>query len=192
MQKKSIQEYYKSGTTVRYLLDAKQGFPIHSDRGIAYNLGLFFEYLDTLGLTVTKRLTGNLKDLLTELRATSNPSRLTGAQAAKLSREISEIRKTLGAELMGLNAFVVTPKILDTSKLLDDVPALFAPGVFNSLSEIARFDLTEAAHCIASNVQRQPLFIYCVGRRWSCEISTGAWSSRSGSSPLCGARLSLI
>ena len=148
-QKKAIAEYYKFGTSVRYLQDAKQGFPIDHPMGILHNLRLFFGHLDNIDLHVTKRLTDDLKAILDELSLSPENSCLSGEQAKRLNSAISDIRKTLGAELMGVYAFVITPKIIDTSKLLDAVPSLFGSGVFDSLPEIARYDFTEAARCIA-------------------------------------------
>lgn len=149
MQKKTIHEYYKFGTAARYLQDAKPGFPVHSDAGIIFNLSLFLEYLDRLDLAVTKRLSAPLQKLFVDLKATPNPSGLEAEHATKLRKEITSIRKTLGAELKGIHAFIVTPKILDTSRLLEDVPNLFSPSVFSNLPELARFDFTEAGRCIA-------------------------------------------
>ncbi len=62
---------------------------------------------------------------------------------------MNDIRKTLEVELAGFTAFVVTPKILDTGKLLNNVPSLLRPNVFSDLPEIAQHDLSEAGKCIA-------------------------------------------
>lgn len=158
MQKKTIHEYYKFGTSVRYLQDAKENFPIHGESGIVSNLTSFMGYLDSLGLAVSRRMSEALQKILEDLKASPNPSGLTAPQATKLYKEISAIRPTLAAELKGLHAFIVTPKVLDTTRLLEDIPNLFAPGVFASLPELARFDFTEAGRCIAFELSTASAF----------------------------------
>ena len=59
------------------------------------------------------------------------------------------LRGTLEAELKGLQAYTVTPKRIDTTKLIEEIPGLLAPDVFSKLPDIARYDLNEAGVCIA-------------------------------------------
>lgn len=53
------------------------------------------------------------------------------------------------AEAGGNMAFIVTDKRIDVDKLLNNIPLLMAPEVFESLPEIAKYDFKEAGRCIA-------------------------------------------
>ena len=55
MKAKSVYHYFWFGTCVRYLQDAREGHPIHEGSGVVYNIERFFENLDELGLSVTRR-----------------------------------------------------------------------------------------------------------------------------------------
>jgi hypothetical protein len=137
-------DYFFFGTCVRYLEDIRTGYRIHTtDEGmyVLGNLSAFYSYLNELNLQVTYRASGNLLPLLEELGESDKDARLTEDQAQKLSSAMHEVRCTLEAELKGFEIYVVTPKRIDTVRLLHDISALFAPAVFEKLPEIARYDL---------------------------------------------------
>ena len=149
MKKQSIFQFYWFGTCMRYLQDASNTMKIHESSHILYNIDEFFKYLTDLELLVTQRATYDLEELREELSSTAKNSTLSTAQASKLREIMHGIRKTLDAEIEGFEAFVVTPKRLDIKKLLDDIPSLLAPDIFELLPDIAKYDLTEAGKCIA-------------------------------------------
>lgn len=62
---------------------------------------------------------------------------------------MDKLSTTLLGEIRLFEAYVVTPKRIDVAKLVDDVPALFSPGIFERLPEIAKNDFNEAGKCIA-------------------------------------------
>jgi hypothetical protein len=149
MLAKSIHDYYWFGTCVRYLQDAQDNYPLHLPSGVLTNLRRFFTYLDELGLQVTKRAAWDLAKLTEELESTSKDSNLGEDQAKRMRKIVDLLRSTLEAELEGFVAFVVTPKRIETSKLLNGVDSLFNPELFGHLPEIAIHDFTEAGKCIA-------------------------------------------
>lgn len=149
MLAKSIGGYFLFGTCVRFLQDARKGQFIHGNGYMIDNLQHLFNHLDELNLQVTQRASHNLKELMTELQASEQTSLLTDVQATKLGGFVNDLRKTLEAELGGFEAYVVTPKRLDVTKLLDTVYDLFAPDVYWLLPEIAMHDFAEAGKCIA-------------------------------------------
>jgi hypothetical protein len=149
MQSVPLYRYWQFGTNVRYLQDARQNAPIHGPGKILANIESLFRRLNELDLRVSIRASAELRKIETELKATAAESRLSASQASKLSDAISDLRKTLEAELKGINAYTVSPKRLNTEKLIDEVESLLAPGVFVSLSPVARHDLAEAAKCVA-------------------------------------------
>jgi hypothetical protein len=150
MKKEPIDGYIYFGACVRYLQDCEPGIKINGRGYILYNIGSFFDYLDALGLQVTQRASEELANIRDEFsKKTDKNAELTQEEASRLGKIIENIRNTLEAELAGYHAFVVTPKILDTEKLLNDVSALMRPKVFGALPEVAQYDLSEAGKCIA-------------------------------------------
>ena len=151
MISKSIFHFFWFGTCVRYLQDAEEGYTLGEDGGDAtiHNLTAFFQYLDELELQVTNRASYELRKFFDELSLLDSKSKLTKTQASRLSKLITELRKTLFAELRGFHAYVVTPKHLDVRRLLEDVPSLLKPEHYNGLPSIAQYDLAEAGKCIA-------------------------------------------
>jgi hypothetical protein len=150
MEKKSIRGYFFFGTAVRYLQDAKDGYKVSGTGAILDNIDTCLNQLDELGLKVTKNAAWELIQFRSELAAIEDKSSvLSKEQSNKLKRICYPLRSTLEAELLTLEAFVVTPKRLDIDKLLNDVGSLISPGVFSVLPEITQYDLMEAGKCIA-------------------------------------------
>ncbi len=149
MLAKSIGGYFYFGTCVRFLQDARRGQSIHVGGTIIDNLQSLFNSLDELNLQVTQRASYKLKELMKELKGAEANSSLTEVQATKLVGLVNDLRKTLEAELGGFKAYVVTPKRLDVTKLLDKVNDLFAPDIYELLPHIAMHDFAEAGKCIA-------------------------------------------
>jgi len=83
---------------------------------------------------------------------------LSEKDASTLSESITEIRKTLMAEMEGIFDYVITPKRLDIKKLLENIEGLFAPDVYNRMPEIARYDFQEAGKCISFDLPTAAAF----------------------------------
>lgn len=152
MKRISIIEYFSFGTCVRYLQDIKSGDMIKGQPFVLENIGRFVTTLEELGLVVTlsTRAAFDLKELRKELdKVKDKAATLSEEQAERLQILITDIRKTLEPELLQCEAFIVTPKILDTKKLLDNVDSLLRPNVFSALPDITKYDLMEAGKCIA-------------------------------------------
>ena len=148
MQKKSVGRFYNFGTTMRYLQDARKGFPIKAKNQVLDNINRFLKNIENLELNVTKRASRELYTFKQEMEKAENEA-LSILQATNLARIMNNIRLTLDAEIAGLFSFIVTPKHLDINKLLDNVPSLFAPNIFNEFPDIAKYDFIEAGKCIA-------------------------------------------
>lgn len=149
MQSVPVYRFWQFGTNVRYLQDAREGYAIHHKSGILPNIAVLFKRLDELELRVTARAAKPLRNIEEELKGTPADAKLTGAQATKLSKAIGDLRQTMEAELKGINAYTISPKRLDVEKLLEDVASLFAPEAFEALTAVAKYDLSEAAKCVA-------------------------------------------
>lgn len=149
MKQVPIFNYYWFGTCVRYLTDAKSGVFIKKEGYILDNINSFFGYLDDLGLQVTRRAAIDLKKMEIELETLADDAVMTKEQINELNSVMVSLRKTLDAELKGFFVYMIYPKRLDTTKLLEDVSALFTPNVYIELPEIAQRDFAEAGKCIA-------------------------------------------
>lgn len=151
MRPVTVYHYWYFGTAVRFLQDIHEGTAIHPDGMVLDCLNTVFSRLDSLELSVSLETLAaeRLSKLRNELKESDPTATFTAQQSRTLHREIDNLRLTLEAELRGIEAFVISPKRLDVKKILGDVPALFAPNVFESLSSVAQYDITEAARCIA-------------------------------------------
>ena len=133
---------------MRYLQDVREHFSFTGKDYIAENIERFINNLLELDLKVTYRASHKLHDFserMSELEIES----LNDAQADELRNIMSDIRLTLDAEIAGIYAFITTSKRLDTEKMLEDMPSLFLPGIFELFPDIAKYDFDEAGKCIA-------------------------------------------
>jgi hypothetical protein len=151
MREQSINEYLWFGTVLRYLQDVRQGYEVHGDAFVAANMQRFLDGLARLGLTITANAATNegVYEILEELNSTEDDARLTSAQAARITKAVTAVRKTLSAEGAEKKAFVTAPKRWDVDRLLTDPGAMFGEGVYEELDSQAAFDFKEACKCIA-------------------------------------------
>jgi hypothetical protein len=158
MKSKPISNYIFFGTALRYLQDAEEGWSVYGTAQILENIDSFLVDLQEFELPVTQRAAYELHKLRDELAKSDSDHKLTADEASKLSKIMHDVRKTLFAEAGGNVAFIVTDKRIDVNKLLSDVPALIAPGVFDSLPDVAQYDFIEAGKCIAFEVPTAAAF----------------------------------
>jgi len=145
----NVWSYIKVGTGFRYLQDATKGRRIHGDSFILENIARFLKMLDDFQLHVTRRASDRLRRLQEELSQKNQDAALSASEAEELREAIKVIRATFSAETKGIYSYVVTEKRLDVEKLINDPKGLFAPEVFDQLSDIAQSDFKEAGRCIA-------------------------------------------
>jgi len=157
MIKQSILSYYIFGTEMRYLQDAAEGKHIKDTGFILDNINRFLTNLDRLDLVVTNRASWKLRGCRDSLAQGENTC-LDSSQAAELRQIMRDLRLTLDAEIQGIHAFTTTPKRLDLEKLLNDVSSLFAPGIYASFPDIAKYDFAEAGKCIAFELPTSAAF----------------------------------
>lgn len=175
MRSKPIWDYIFFGTSLRYLQDAKEGWTVHGVGHVLENIDSFFSCLEEFELPVTQRAAYGVAQLRDELAESDSDDGLTSAEADRLTQLMNDVRKTLDAESIGSVAFIVVEKRIDVNKLLSDVPALMAPGVFDALPDIAQYDLMEAGKCIAFELPTAAAFHLLRGsesmlRRFYCSI----------------------
>jgi hypothetical protein len=154
MIRRALQFYFYFGTAVRYLQDARPGDRIADDdaggRRIRTNLGLVFAHMADLKLqTLQTPAAERLRELQQQFAGCRGDAVLSEQQFRALESDVSELRAALEAELTGTYAYSLSPGGEELQALLDDPAALFAPGIYATVPEPARLDLTAAAHCIA-------------------------------------------
>ncbi|MFQ5588398.1 MAG: hypothetical protein ACE5F7_06115 [Nitrospiria bacterium] len=149
MQAKNVWSYIKVGTGFRYLQEATRGRAIHGDNFVLGNIERFLLSLDELELRVTSRAADKLRALRERLSQKGELAELSKSEADELKGIIKEIRGTFSAEAKGIYTYIVTEKRLSTEKLLSHMEDLFAPKVFEQLTNVAQYDFKEAGRCIA-------------------------------------------
>src|SRR4051794_12319973 len=108
MRKQATDDYIQLGTNIRYLLDTTEGTLLHGDARVVGNIVLTLELLESLDLTVSRRLAFRvgLEALQGELEATPLDASLDASQAARLKVMASQLRETTLAEASGIFAYV--------------------------------------------------------------------------------------
>jgi hypothetical protein len=146
-----LSDYYWLGMCVNYLLGAGDNYPVHGEGGILENVDLFLSSVRTFGLVVTAQVATaqGLVELRNHLCGLDPQATLSQHRAEQLRGLMETVCITLEAEIEGFESYVVSPKRIDVTMLMENVPELFAPGVFDQLPESARHDFAEAGKCIA-------------------------------------------
>lgn len=158
MKSRSIEDYIFFGTEIRYLQDATAGMSVHPEGFILNNINSFLSHVDEFQLPVTRRACGDLERFRDRLAALPEFHLLTATEESELKKLMEHVRLTLFAEAGGNIAFIVTDKRIDVNKLLRNMPALFSPGVADSLPDIAQYDFGEAGRCIAFELPTSAAF----------------------------------
>lgn len=151
MQSRPIYPYISFGTCIRYLQDADTNYHIRGEGRVLKNLEAFLIKIEQLNLVVTKR-SPRIQDLVKlkeELALQLSEDRLNDDQAQRLKEIIKDLRLILTAETSGKFAFTVTEKRIDVEKLLSDVKSLMPTGVFEAISNFAKYDFEQAGRAIA-------------------------------------------
>jgi hypothetical protein len=131
-------------------MDIKAGAVVHGAGRVEGNLESLLEYLQRFDLFVTRRLLeAQLGEMIKEFAAAPADAKVTAEQATKLSEAMVAIRNTLEAEARGKVAWIASDKRYAIEKLMNNMGSLMAPGIFNSLPPIARFDFDQAGKLIA-------------------------------------------
>ncbi len=149
MKSQPILDYILLGGGHEYLQVARKGRLIHGDAHILDNVQWFLSRLDEFHLVVTRRAARKLVEFKETVGESPADHKLTEQEASELRTIMKDLDTTFRAEAAGNVAFIVTDKRIDVNKLISDMPALMAPGVFDALPEIAQYDFQEAGKCIA-------------------------------------------
>lgn len=160
MERRPTSDYVWLGTSLRYLHDARAGYPIHGIGNVVDNIGWLHRLLPRLGFPVSARAIAwsELALIEQELATLEQDALLDDSHEERLGTAMGHMWATVLAEASGVYAFVVSEKRLPVDKLLEDPGCLLAPGIFRALSDAARLDLEQAARCIAYEVPTAAAF----------------------------------
>lgn len=159
METNEIYTYILYGTCIRFLQDRIEGNYINGDGYVLNNIDMFLHSTDKIGLRVTSRAANSLRTFREKLsQFKGKEDGLTSEHAKDLKQIMNDLRQTLDAEAHLFSTYVVTPKIIDVNRLLDDVPSLFRPNIFKSVPVIAQSDFTAAGKCIAYELPTSAAF----------------------------------
>lgn len=159
MEKRATSGYIYLGTAIRYLVGIHQGAPVHGDGAVADNIRGLLDRLETYEFHVARRVAREIEDLgiKWELELAdhegddewSHSRVLSADEASVLGDRARIVRETVLAEASGKIAFIATDKRYTVQKLLEDVGSLFGEGIFDGLSDIAKFDFIEGGKALA-------------------------------------------
>jgi hypothetical protein len=152
-------EFFGFEACVGHLADIRKGHEVVGDESVGHHMTQFFEYLDSLGLLVTKRVaTGELVDVLKNLTKYDDDSGLEEKDAQAIREALGIIRPASEAALSRVRVYKPTSKRIDLQKLLGNTGGLFAPNVFEKLPKIARSDFEKVGKCIAFELPTAAVF----------------------------------
>lgn len=135
-----------------FLQTLEYGQVIESENsgGIKGNLRGFLNRLEKFGFHVTRRAATGLEKYCKEkCTGKSDGDTLSDEEVDRIRVLATEIRSTFDAEALGLFAHILTDGRFSSDSLLNDPWKLFADTTKDRLPSIARFDIEEAAKCIA-------------------------------------------
>ena len=155
MKETSIFDYYAFGFNYNLWRD---GWATKKNSEAVADLKSFFENVSTLELQVTSRVVASLRGVLESLEKLKGEDILAKAEAEKIEQTIADADKTLDAELQLKKVLSVTPKRFDVEMLLQSPRNLLSSGCWDSMSDTAKKDFSEATRCIAMSLSTAAAF----------------------------------
>jgi hypothetical protein len=149
MKTQTPHAFYRLGSSLRYLLDAKVGWLVKGETKIHSNILGVIKNVEELQLPVTLCALQKLRKLEESLGGAKPEDTLSKEQATELHDAARSVREVVNAELKSLIVYAITPKKFPTDRLIADMSFLFPNGVYAQLSALAQYDIAEAGKCIA-------------------------------------------
>lgn len=165
MIKRNIRGIADLGRGLRYLMERQAGDLIIAEneggvRGVYVlsAINALLKRLDEYGFRVTLVASKNLKSLRDKFKEMEPGSYLSPEHATDLHEISQRLSHTFNAEASTIYAFFVRDKHISTDKLIDNPRDLLNKGVFDKLSDIARYDIQEAAKSLAFELNTAAAF----------------------------------
>lgn len=155
MRPVKLYPYIILGSSLRYLLDVREGLPIKQvpsseEIPLMKHLKRVKSLLADMGLGVSHRaFQDKLGEVLKSLQNSPQHSTLSEKQAESIREGMQTVATIWKYEVVNLEAYIITEKRLPVNRLLADVSKLFAESVYYVLPDIAQYDFAQAGKCIA-------------------------------------------
>ncbi|MFY1617850.1 hypothetical protein [Micromonospora sp. WMMD736] len=158
MEALSIEKYVLLGNDIRLMLGVQEGVHLYAPKTLEYCMKRFVESCKAQRLHVTLRVFERQFEAILNLWQEHHANlegdekvacKLSADEAILIRQAAHIVQSTLVAEAQGIYAYVTKDKRFNVDKLLNDVESIMAPGVFDKLPEVAKYDLGEAGRCIA-------------------------------------------
>ncbi len=150
MKQQNISYLFNLGTDFQFLVRIEAGTRCFGEKSVDTIILRFLESLEKYDLHVTRECASQLEDFQTNIGEKSEDRKTTKDEALEIRKIMKDIWTVLYAEAPTKYFYVLSDKRLGTKRLLDDVGALFAEGIFEQLPDISKKDFVEAGRCIAS------------------------------------------
>ena len=165
MRNVKLHPYLLLGSSIRYLLDVREGMLINGPRTKRDELSLLAHlkrvesHLSYMGLNVTAQaFKGELGEHIKTFEKLSEGTIISKKQAQDVLERMKVVADVLRYEATNLQAYIIAEKRLPVNKLLTDISGLFGDGVFWVLPELCKYDFTQAGKCIAFEVPTAAAF----------------------------------
>jgi hypothetical protein len=149
MQRKNAFEYMRLGALMQFLIQCETKLAVHGTYGVVHGIDDLVSSIEAASLPVSIRAAQKLRGERQSLGVLPQDARLSQADRDRLSDIVLSLRDTVQAEVQGIELLTPTPKRIDVWRLQQAPEQLFAPGIFESLPDLTRLDLSEAALCIS-------------------------------------------
>ena len=159
-----LNPYILLGTSIRYVLDVREGLPIRQktrrdELSLLNHMKQVEAQLIRMGLNVTSQaFQGELGDYLKRLERVPEDATLSRPQADEIVERVKLVADVLKYEATNLQAYIIPDKRLPVVKLLSDVSGLFGECVFTALPDLAQYDFAQAGKCIAFDLPTSAAF----------------------------------
>lgn len=149
MKSEKLWKFIHFGGCLSFLKSVKNGYFVHGSGYILNNIDRLLENIDELDLKVTKQILGSLKRFKEEIENTPEDYKISMQDSDKLFKIMDKLKIVIQAETSTHQTFFITDKRIDVNKLIYNIGSLMAPNIYNSLTNIIKYDFKESGKCIA-------------------------------------------
>jgi hypothetical protein len=158
----TIDTYLYIGGRLRYLIQAKEGYPLYSlsHDAVLDNMKKLSHDIHTHQFKTTKssKSFNDFNNLLREWENRPPDYTLDKYDVTELNKICKNIEEIILSECRDKIVFKVLDKRIDPQKLLFKPPSLLPQEVYSKLPQIAQYDFSQACQCIAFDLPTAAAF----------------------------------